>query len=90
MQHKHSIVFAVPNGGGRDLIEGVRLKEEGVLAGVADLIIIHRGEVVFVEMKTKGGRQSAAQKAFEEAVSAQGFQYHICRSITDFTSLFPL
>lgn len=31
-------LFAVPNGGRRDAVTGARLKAEGVVAGVADLI----------------------------------------------------
>ena len=38
--HLFARLFAVPNGGRRDGITGARLKEEGVLAGVADLILL--------------------------------------------------
>ena len=33
-------LFAVPNGGRRDAVTGARLKAEGVIAGVADLILL--------------------------------------------------
>lgn len=41
---------------------------------------------LFIEMKTEesGSRQSAAQKAFEAAVKAQGYAYAVCRSLDDF------
>ena len=35
----HSL-FAVPNGGRRDAATGARLKDEGVLAGVSDLVLL--------------------------------------------------
>ncbi len=36
---RHNL-FAVPNGGRRDAVTGAKLKAEGVLAGVADLILL--------------------------------------------------
>ena len=58
------LVFAIPNGGNRNAIEGKRLKAEGVLAGMPDLqLVLPSGGVVWVEMKTRdGGRLSASQK----------------------------
>ena len=35
-----SLLFAVPNGGRRDKVTGGKLKAEGALAGVADLILL--------------------------------------------------
>ena len=34
-----ALLFAVPNGGRRDPVTGARLKAEGVVAGVSDLIL---------------------------------------------------
>ena len=70
-------VFAVPNGGSRNLKEAVNLKAQGVLAGVSDLIILLPGKVYFVELKNPNGkgRQSPTQRAFEEAVKQYGQEY---------------
>lgn len=77
-------VFAIPNGGRRDAVTGAKLKAEGVTAGVADMIILLPiGNVLFVEVKTAKGRQSPAQKAFQERVESLGFNYVIWRSIDD-------
>lgn len=76
--------FAVPNGGRRDAITGARLKAEGVLAGVADIIVLlPNGETVFIELKTKTGTQQSSQKAFEEKVKSLGFTYLIWRDLED-------
>ena len=77
-------VFAIPNGERRDAVTGAKLKAEGVTAGAADLIILLPiGNTLFVEVKTAKGRQSPAQKAFQERVESLGFNYVIWRSIDD-------
>lgn len=86
--HKYTaLLFAVPNGGARDRITGARLKAEGVLPGVADLLLfLPRGgyHALCIEMKTEQGRQAATQYDWEKAVTKQGYKYIICRSLDDF------
>ena len=43
-------VFAIPNGGHRDLATAMVLKREGVRRGVADLMIIGKSKIYFVEI----------------------------------------
>lgn len=76
-------VFAVPNGGRRDAVTGAMLKAEGATAGVSDLIILLPNKPVFVEVKTKTGRQSDNQKDFQNRVEKLGFEYYIWRSVED-------
>lgn len=70
-------VFAVPNGGNRNLREAARLKQQGVTAGVSDLILLLPGKVYFIEIKNPNGkgRQSPAQRDFEDTVRAYGHKY---------------
>lgn len=84
LQYPRFVIAAIPNGGYRNAIEAAIMKREGVLAGFSDLIIIADKNVLFVEAKTKTGRQSALQKEFQKKVSLLGFQYSICRSLSDF------
>ena len=49
------LLFAVPNGGRRDKVTAAKLKEEGVVAGVADLILAF-GAVLILCFFTKAGR----------------------------------
>lgn len=82
-----SLMFAVPNGGWRNETTAAKLKLEGVLPGVSDLILLlHRGEsgALLIEMKTEKGRQSDAQKAWQKEVEAQGYKYVVCRSFEEF------
>lgn len=81
------LLFAVPNGGRRDRITGARLKAEGVQAGVADLILLlPRGKhnALCLELKTPQGRQSAAQKQWQQQATRYGARYEIIRSFDDF------
>lgn len=81
-------LFAVPNGGRRDGITGARLKEEGVLAGVADLILLvpnAKYHALLIEMKTPKGRQSESQRAWQRAVAGNDdYLYVVCRSLDEF------
>lgn len=61
-------LFAVPNGGRRDAITGAKMKAEGVLSGVSDLILLlPRGgyAALLIEMKIEKGIQSKSQKEWE-------------------------
>lgn len=81
-------LFAVPNGGRRDEITGARLKAEGVVAGVADLILLKSNRdygALLIEMKTRKGRQRETQKIWQNIVCADDeYKYVVCRSIDDF------
>lgn len=82
------MLIAVPNGGRRDAITGAMLKAEGVLAGVADLILLipnRRYHSLLIELKTKSGTQSKAQKEWQQEVERLGYsKYILVRSIDEF------
>jgi len=67
------IIFAVPNGGTRGAREAARLKEEGVKAGVSDIIILTHGKTIFLEMKKVNTKSSTKQKEFHKNVEYLGF-----------------
>lgn len=60
-----ALIFSVPNGGSRDPREGARLKAEGMLVGVPDLVLAQARcgyAGLYIEMKKPGyGRTSAGQ-----------------------------
>lgn len=89
----NGLLFHVPNGGRRNLKEATRLKAEGVVAGVADLILlvprIEEGcksmwHALCIEMKKKGGYQSPEQKDWQKKVEGHGYKYAVCRSLDEF------
>ena len=85
--------FAIPNGGLRKLSVAVKLKNEGVKAGVADLFIMQSNKLyngLFIEVKTMTGRQQETQKTFEKLAFKNHFDYHIVRSLDEFIETYKL
>lgn len=81
------LLFAVPNGGARNAVTASILKAEGVVAGVADLLLlVPSGDShgLAIEMKTPKGRQSDSQREWQNEVEAQGYTYAVARSFDDF------
>ena len=79
-----SIIFSVPNGSNRSMQEAIMLKATGLLSGVSDLILIHNGRVVFIEVKQPTKKQQPSQIDFQNRVSNLGFEYQIIRSLEEF------
>lgn len=83
---KH-ILFAVPNGGIRDIVTGSKLKDEGATRGVSDLILLKSNRFyggLAIEMKKPGGHQSQAQKEWQMECESAGNKYVICHSLDEF------
>ena len=83
---KHNL-FSVPNGGKRDAATAAKLKDEGALAGVADLILLKSNRfygALLIEMKTPEGRQSESQKDWQQKITNDGYKYVVVRSFEDF------
>lgn len=81
------LLFAVPNGSRRDVVTGATLKREGVVAGVADLILLipKKGYAsLCIEMKYGGNGQSESQKEWQRLAEAAGNKYVLCRSLEEF------
>jgi hypothetical protein len=81
-------LFAVPNGGKRDATTAAKLKAEGVVPGVADLILLKSNRqfgALLIEMKTEKGRQRESQKKWQEIVTSDGeYKYVVCHSFEEF------
>ena len=85
--HGKGLIFSVPNGGTRNMLEAKKLKQTGAMAGVSDLIVLLPSKCLFVELKIEKGIQSEVQKVFEERVNNLSFDYFIIRSLEDFKTL---
>lgn len=96
------LLFAVPNGGGRNALEASIMKGEGVTAGVADMLLLvpRRGyHGLCIEMKRqwygmgkkglilKKTYQEPEQKEWQSLVEAQGYRYEVIRSLEEFIEL---
>jgi hypothetical protein len=58
------VAWHTPNGGKRNRIEAARFKGLGVRAGVSDVVALHRGRIVALELKAPGGLATEAQLKF--------------------------
>ena len=83
----NKLLFAVPNGGKRDARTGAQMKYEGVLRGVADLILLvpKKGFAsLCIEMKTPKGRQSEEQIKWQGEAEKYRNKYVVCHSLIEF------
>lgn len=67
--------------------DGAKRKAMGVRAGFPDFILLAPTSMyayLAIELKSPKGRQTANQKAYEEAVKQSGGRYIIIRSLDDF------
>lgn len=73
LRREELFVFAIPNGGKRDVREAKRMKDEGVTAGIPDLCVIFKGASIWIELKTrKGGRVSDVQRHIHARIEDNG------------------
>lgn len=65
------------------------MKGDGAQAGFPDLIVIAPGgKTLFLEVKTKSGKLSEAQKDFANDLQMMGHNYAVVRSIEDARAAF--
>ena len=80
------LLYAIPNGGARNVQTGARLKAEGVRRGVPDMHLpVARGEFIglWLEFKTETNYADAEQKKRMERLRAAGHRCEIVRSADD-------
>lgn len=78
------LLFSVPNGGKRSARTAQTMKDEGVEAGVADVLFLvpARGySYLCMEFKAPKGRKSGSQDDFERAVDKVGGLYQVVYSV---------
>ena len=84
------LFFAVSNGAKRNVWTAKILKDEGVRAGVSDLILRiprHGSAGLVIETKTPDGKQSDSQKEFERLATEYKYLYCVVRSLPTFRQL---
>jgi hypothetical protein len=81
------LLFAVPNGGHRNIITAKKLKDEGVRAGVPDLFLaVPRGiwHGLFVEMKrNKHCKPSENQERMLKLLQTRGYHTVVAHSFDE-------
>jgi len=87
IKDKRCMILSIPNGGLRDKATAITMKATGLYKGAADLMLVHRGWVGFVELKTETGVQSPEQIQFEAHCIEAGLPYKLVRSLAEFQQL---
>ncbi|WP_460420802.1 VRR-NUC domain-containing protein [Pseudomonas sp. ZL2] len=83
------LIYHVPNGGHRHKLVAIKLKEQGVKAGVPDLVLpMARGGHfgLYIEFKAKppfDAAVSPSQDAYIQALLDQGYLAIVCRGSID-------
>lgn len=76
------VIFAIPNAGTSSPQRGAWLKEEGLLAGVPDLMVARASQGfngLFVEMKTPTGSTSKEQKKVIAQLQQEGYRCEVAK-----------
>jgi hypothetical protein len=81
------MILSIPNGGLRDKATAITMKATGLYKGAADLLVVYKGWVGFVELKTETGVQSPEQRQFEAHCIEAGLPYKLVRSLAEFQQL---
>lgn len=70
-----------PNDAKRSPATAKRLQAMGMLAGVSDLILVHRGHVYGLELKSAKGRATEAQMEFNSRMHTAGGHAVVCHDV---------
>jgi hypothetical protein len=72
----------------RNAIDGNRLKAQGMVAGVSDMIYLRDGlPPLCIEFKLPDGKQQSVQKQWQQVAESTGAKYVIIRNLEDFIQL---
>jgi TPR repeat protein len=76
-----SLMYAIPNGGSRHVIEAANLKRQGVKAGVPDICLpVLKGHYagLYIELKVGKNKVSEKQSAWIEKLRNYGHKAEVC------------
>ena len=87
LNHSTSLAWATANesgfGGKKAIILGSIRKKCGVVAGIPDIFVYSKGQLIGLELKTIVGTQSDSQKVIEKRIVESGGTYHLVRSVQE-------
>lgn len=81
--------YHVPNGQYRSKRMAWVMKEQGLRAGVPDLVLLFPGgRTIFVELKSPHGTLSTMQKIFHEELRLMGFEVHTVKTLDHLMNIY--
>lgn len=81
------LIYSIPNGGSRNVIEAANLKRQGVLAGIPDIHIpvAKKGfNSLYIELKAGKNKTTSNQNEIIEKLRNLNNKVEICYSFDDF------
>lgn len=79
-------IFAIPNGGHRRKATAAKLKQEGVMPGVPDLLLAvakNGKHGLFIEMKSAKGRITANQRVWQDRLVSYDYAFVVARGFDE-------
>jgi Holliday junction resolvase len=76
------LVMHIPNQSTRG-----RQRWAGLLPGAPDLVVVKRGRVVFLEVKTEKGKVSEKQSEVHDLLRSHGMEVRVVRGVDDIADL---
>ena len=84
-------IFAIPNGGHRNIVVAKKLKAEGVTRGIPDIFLCipnGRGKHgLFIECKVNRNSLTNEQSKFKDMIRRIGFEFKVCKNLEDFEEI---
>jgi len=82
------LLFHIPNGGSRHILEAYKMKKMGVLAGIPDVFLAYANCIndwngFFIEFKSEKGKLSKEQIIIHDKLRQAGYKVVVCRSCID-------
>ena len=88
LQLKRIFVKRLNVGGMINHSTGAYILNPNTPRGIADLLVVDEGHTIFLEIKTRKGKQSENQKIFEVEAKQAGADYFIVRSLDEAFDIF--
>lgn len=73
------LLFSVPNGGTRNMLEAMKFKATGLISGIPDMLLVWKGKVYGLEFKTITGSLSKDQIKVHQAWQSNGTPVYVFR-----------
>ena len=88
------VFFHIPNESvsktKRDMLRIMKKKQLGMISGAPDFVIVTPNITIFIELKTKKGRQSDFQKMFQIWSEKNDIAYYVVRSVDELESILKI
>jgi len=87
LKYPNILIFAIPNGGKRDIVTASIMKREGVVRGIPDLFIAYPNSKyagMFIELKVGNNKPTKHQKEIMQQLESSGYCVSVCYTINEF------